>query len=83
LDQNYPNPFNPSTTLSFTLPHPSFVVLKIYNILGQEVRTLVHEKKEEGAHRVQFNAAGLPSGVYVCRIESGGQVSSRKMVLLK
>ena len=82
LAQNYPNPFNPSTILSFTIPHSSFVVLKVYNILGQEVRTLVDEKMEAGPHHVQFNAEDLPSGVYMYRIESGGQVVSRKMVLV-
>jgi len=83
LRQNYPNPFNPSTTLSFNIPHSSFVILKVYNILGQEVRTLVNEKKDAGAHMVRFNAEGLPSGVYVYRIESAGHVASRKMLLLK
>jgi photosystem II stability/assembly factor-like uncharacterized protein len=83
LDQNYPNPFNPSTTLSYALPHSSFVVLKVYNMLGQEVQALVKEQKEAGAHHVQFNAEGLPSGVYVYRIESEGHVASRKMMLLK
>lgn len=83
LAQNYPNPFNPSTTLSFSIPHSSVVVLKIYNVLGQEVRVLVNEKRETGTHIVQFNAEGLASGVYVCRIEIGGQATSQKMLLLK
>ena len=83
LFQNYPNPFNPSTTLTFTLPHSSTVTLSVFNILGQEVRKIVNEKMEAGTHHVQFDAGGLPSGVYLYRIESDGCTVSRKMVILK
>lgn len=83
LHQNYPNPFNPSTTLTFDIHHSAFVILKVYNLLGQEVRTLVNERKEPGVHRVEFNAEGLPGGVYISRIQAGGFAASRKMVLLK
>jgi len=83
LHQNYPNPFNPSTTLTFDIGYSSFVILKVYDILGQEVRTLVNERREPGTHRVVFNAEGLPSGVYICRIQAGGFMASRKMILTK
>ena len=83
LSQNYPNPFNPTTSISFTISHPSFVTLKVYNLLGQEMRTLVGEMLDGGRHRVEFNAEGLPSGVYVYRIQSGSNVATRKMVFLK
>lgn len=83
LHQNYPNPFNPLTSIEFRLPKSGPVTLKVYDILGQEVRTLVNEPKEAGVHRVQFDASGLTSGVYVYRIENGRHTVSRKMVLLK
>ncbi len=83
LQQNYPNPFNPTTTLSFSLPQSSFVILKVYNILGQEVRTLVNERVDAGVHQVVFDASGLPSGVYLYKIQAGKYLSSRKMVFIK
>jgi hypothetical protein len=71
LEQNYPNPFNPTTTLSFTLVQESFVTLKIYNILGQEVATLMNrEQMDEGTQEIEFNASSLPSGVYLYRIKA-------------
>lgn len=83
LSQNYPNPFNPSTTVSFAIPNVSFVVLKVYNLLGQEVATLVNDKLNAGTYTAQFNAAGLSSGVYFYRLEAGKFVEQRKMLLLK
>ncbi len=83
LAQNYPNPFNPSTMINYELSTGNWVTLRVYNILGQEVRTLVNERKDAGEHRVEFNAEGLPSGVYVYRIQSGNYVQSRKMILLR
>jgi hypothetical protein len=69
LDQNYPNPFNPSTTISFTLPGPAVVRLNVFNILGQEVRTLLNlVTLEEGEQSIKFDASSLPSGVYFYRI---------------
>lgn len=69
LYQNYPNPFNPTTTIRFDLPDPAFVTLKVYDILGQEVRTLLdHESMEDGEQEVNFNATSLASGVYFYRI---------------
>jgi hypothetical protein len=95
LEQNYPNPFNPTTTLSFTLAQASFVTLKIYNIIGQEVATLVNrEQMEGGLQEIEFNASSLSSGVYFYHIVAEGisdeeGVSAqtftqvKKMVLLK
>jgi len=83
LHQNYPNPFNPSTTLTFTMQRPSFVVLKICDILGRDVATLVNERRDAGVHRVEFSGAGLPSGVYVYRMQTGEYVGVRKMLLIK
>lgn len=83
LSQNYPNPFNPSTDINYQLAISNFVSLKVYNLLGQEVRTPVNEKMEAGEHRVTFNAEGLPSGVYIYRIQAGEYSASRKMVIIK
>jgi len=83
LEQNYPNPFNPSTTIKYQLPNDGFVTIKIFNVLGKEVSTLVKEKQEAGSHSVEYNAADLQSGVYFYRIESGSFIETKKMVLLK
>lgn len=83
LSQNYPNPFNPTTTLSFRIPHSTFVVLKVYNILGEEVRTLVNGKKEAGTHNVLFDAVGLPSGVYFYRLTTPPFSQTKAMVVMK
>lgn len=83
LDQNYPNPFNPVTTIKFSLPSDSKVVVKVYNALGEEVRTLINGTFEAGYHQVNFNASSLSSGVYLYTIEAGEFTSVKKMVLLK
>jgi len=83
LQQNYPNPFNPSTSLKFSIANRQLTILRVYDTLGQEVRTVVNENLEAGTHNVDFNAEGLPSGVYVYRIQAGGFVASRKMVLIR
>ena len=83
LEQNYPNPFNPSTTISFTLQANQFVTLKVFNLIGEEVATLVNGNLTQGAHSINFNASGLSSGFYLYRLESGSQVQVRKMMLLK
>ncbi len=83
LLQNYPNPFNPSTTVSFTIPKASFVTLKIYDILGREVGTLVNERLEAGIYRQQFIGNNLASGLYIYRLTAGTFVETKKMVLIK
>jgi hypothetical protein len=83
LAQNYPNPFNPVTTIRYQLPVASQVKLHIYNLLGQEVRTLVDEMEEAGYKRVEFNAGSLPSGVYFYKMTAGAFTDIRKMILIK
>ncbi len=83
LSQNYPNPFNPSTTIRFALPKSAYVTLKIYDLLGQEIETLVNEKLLAGEYDLLWNAAGLPSGVYLYRIRADEFVETKKLVLLK
>jgi len=83
LSQNYPNPFNPSTKIDFTIPSSSQVVLKVFNVLGQEVASLVNGTMTAGSHTVTFDASKLASGVYLYKITAGSFVSTRKMVLLK
>lgn len=83
LDQNFPNPFNPTTTIQYAIPTESFVTLKVYNMLGQEVATVVNESLKAGKYSASFNASHLASGVYVYRIEAGSFVSVKKMMLLK
>ncbi len=80
---NYPNPFNPVCIIKYSLPKKSHVVLKIYNITGQEIKTLVDEKKSEGIHTINFDGSDLSSGVYFYKIYTGSFVKSGKMVLLK
>lgn len=83
LSQNYPNPFNPSTRINFSVPQTGSVTLKIYNVLGTEVQTLVSEEKEKGSYEVEFNASGLSSGIYYCKMQSGNFSDTKQMVLLK
>ena len=83
LDQNYPNPFNPTTNISFSLPKESFVTLKIYNILGAEIKTLVNENKPQGNYNVEFDGTNLASGIYLMIFQAGNFIQTKKMVLLK
>ncbi|MHB1687297.1 MAG: T9SS type A sorting domain-containing protein [Ignavibacteriaceae bacterium] len=83
LSQNYPNPFNPSTTIKFSIQKPGLVTLKIYNILGQEVMTLVNQEMNMGSYSYSFDASRLSSGVYFYNIKSGSFVQTKKMLLLK
>ena len=83
LYQNYPNPFNPSTAIKFDLPKTSQVTLKIYNILGEEVSTLVSGQLLSGYYRYEWDGSGLASGVYLYRLEAGDYVEVRKMILMK
>jgi len=83
LSQNYPNPFNPSTKIRYQIPQESKVIIKLYDILGSEVITLLNEKKDPGVYEVEFNAQHLPSGTYIYRIIAGSFVETKKMVLMK
>jgi hypothetical protein len=83
LNQNYPNPFNPNTSIEFQLQKESFVTLKVYNILGVEIATLVNEQKPAGVNKINFDASGLTSGLYIYKISAGGFEQTRKMLLLK
>jgi predicted GH43/DUF377 family glycosyl hydrolase len=83
LRQNYPNPFNPSTTIEFTLPKSDFVELKVYNILGKEVATLVSNKLNSGKHTFQFSGQNLASGVYYYQLAAGEFREVKKMILLR
>ena len=85
LSQNYPNPFNPSTTIKFSIPNLQFVTLKVYDILGRELATLVNEEKLPGNYEVKFNGNGnnLSSGVYFYRLQSGSYSDTKKFILMK
>lgn len=83
LSQNYPNPFNPSTTINFSIPQSSFVTLKIYNSLGQEVETLVADELGAGSYKFDWNAESLTSGIYFYKLQSGNFIETKKMTLLK
>jgi hypothetical protein len=83
LSQNYPNPFNPTTTITYSLQREARVNLKVYNLLGQEMATLVNHKMSAGAHRVTWNAQGLPSGLYFYKIRVGDDSKVNKMMLVK
>jgi len=88
LSQNYPNPFNPSTAIRFTIPsnvkrETSNVTLKVYDILGREIATLVNEEKSAGSYEVEFDATNLSSGVYFYQLRAGGFVDTKKLILIK
>ena len=83
LEQNYPNPFNPATSIKYRVASAGNVTLKLYNMLGQEVMTLVNEMKSPGSYEVRVDASGLSSGVYFYKLTSGSYISVRKMVLMK
>lgn len=83
LGQNYPNPFNPSTRISFEIPSQSFVSLKVFNLAGREVTTLVSEELEAGRHTQTWNASGFTSGVYICKLQAGDFRESKKLIMQK
>ena len=83
LLQNYPNPFNPATTIEFTLPQKELVTIKIYDVLGNEVTTLISEELNAGLHKVVFNARGLTSGIYIYKITADTFTQTKKMTLIK
>ena len=83
LSQNFPNPFNPSTTIKYSIPQLSSVQIKIFDVLGNEIETLVNEEKPVGTYELNWNAANLPSGVYFYQLQAENFVQTRKMILLK
>ena len=83
LEQNYPNPFNLSTTISFSIPAAGFTSLKVYDVLGNEVATLVKEEKPAGNYEIHFRASSLSSGTYFYKIQAGSFSQSKKMILIK
>jgi hypothetical protein len=83
IRQNYPNPFNPSTTFSFALPSRSFVSLKIFDLLGRDVATIVSESLNAGRYTRQWNAGTMPGGVYFYRLQAGTFTATRTLILLK
>lgn len=83
LKQNYPNPFNPSTTIKFSLSSPGYATLKIYNTLGEEVAVLLNNELSTGTYEVEWNASGLPSGVYFYHLRTDTFIETKKMMLLK
>jgi hypothetical protein len=83
LSNNYPNPFNPSTKIKFEIPDLEFVSLKVYDVLGNEIATLVDEEKLAGEYEVDFDGKGLSSGLYFYTFKAGNFSETRKMVLLK
>lgn len=83
LLQNYPNPFNPSTVIKYSIPLASFVTLKIYDAIGNEISTLVNQIKGAGSYEVNFNAEQLSSGIYYYKLQAGSFIETRKMILLK
>jgi len=83
LDQNYPNPFNPTTVISYQLPVGNHVILRVYDMTGRELSTLVDEYQTAGKYTITFNAASLPSGVYYYKIISNTFAQTKQMVLLK
>jgi hypothetical protein len=83
LLQNYPNPFNHSTTIYYSIPELSFATVKVYDVLGGEVAKLINEELPAGSYEIEFNAAGLPSGIYFYQLQTGSFVETKKMVLMK
>jgi len=83
LEQNYPNPFNPTTSIEFSVPSSEYVSLKVYDVLGNEITSLVNENKAAGNYIVDFNASSLSSGVYFYKISAGNYTETKKMMIIK
>jgi hypothetical protein len=83
LSQNYPNPMNPSTTISFNLPVKSFVSLKVFDMLGREVASIISQELPAGTYARQWNAGKMSSGVYFYRLQAGSFTQTKRLVLLK
>jgi len=81
--ENYSNPFNPTTKISYQIPELSFVSLKVYDVVGNEIKTLVAEEKSAGSYEVEFSAKGLTSGIYFYKISTRRFIKSKKMMLLR
>lgn len=83
LFQNYPNPFNPTTTIKYQIPELSFLTIKVYDVLGNEITALINEEKQIGSYEVNFDATGIPSGVYFYRLQAEDFAETKKMVLIR
>jgi hypothetical protein len=83
LAQNFPNPFNPSTIIAYSISASSNVTIKIYNVLGELVTTLVNEYQSVGSYNINFNASGLSNGIYFYKLQAGNYTATKKMLLLK
>ncbi|MGE5812499.1 MAG: T9SS type A sorting domain-containing protein [Ignavibacteria bacterium] len=83
ISQNYPNPFNPNTKIEYSVQEPSKVTIKVFDLLGREIATLVDEEKSAGNYKVEFKGVGLPSGIYFYRMETRGFSEVKKLVLVK
>jgi hypothetical protein len=83
LNQNYPNPFNPTTMISYQLPNANYISLKVFNLLGQEISTLINEEQSAGNYEVKFDASQLSSGTYIYKLDAGNFTSTKKMIVLK
>ena len=83
LAQNYPNPYNPTTLITYSIPASSNVIVTVYNILGELIKTLVNENQEAGIYKVNFDAKGLGNGIYFYKIQAGNFAATKKMLLLK
>jgi hypothetical protein len=83
VKQNFPNPFNPTTKIEFSIPSDNNVEIKVYNVIGMEVATILNERRQAGTHSIEFNASNLSSGIYFYKIVSGKYSEIKKMILLK
>jgi Secretion system C-terminal sorting domain len=83
LSQNYPNPFNPSTVFTYQVPYRSYVTIKVYDVIGNEISTIVDEEKNAGSYSLTFNAINLPSGIYIYQLISNEYKLTKKMILIK
>jgi hypothetical protein len=83
LKQNFPNPFNPNTKIIYQIPQSSFITLKVYDVLGNEIKTLVNEEKQAGKYEAKFDGTYLSSGVYFYKLQAGKFIQTKKLILIK